>query len=268
MPRSTGTLTTTATGHRAPITHTGRITITRKNNKLKIRAIHTPQVKENLLSVHNLTAHGQVTFSRNRATLHQPIQLPPPIMTAQFRNGQYSLNQDATAKGARTCHRKSKPVAKTQSHAAPRTNHTPTAPTGQSRGYIPLHTQRPQAPAMRTEPAPPPKYRQTTQAQRQMSEWHLKLNHANPKTIAHMSKHRLLPALPQGLSDTSATITCSGCIHGKTARRPRKRTTHDADKGRSLSSDVCGPIKPTSPHNANYFLTVIDTKQDTFGFTT
>ena len=53
-------------------------------------------------------------------------------------------------------------------------------------------------------------------------------------------------------------MTCTGCIHGKTATRPHKRTVHKANIGESLSSDVCGPIHPTSKHDSRYFLTVID----------
>lgn len=91
-----------------------------------------------------------------------------------------------------------------------------------------------------------------------MTEWHLKLNNANLKTIA-ISKHMLLPAIPPGVTDNSATMTCIGCIGGKTAKRPHRRTTHDAEKGHSISSDVCRPIKPTSDSNSYYFLTTNDT---------
>ena len=85
------------------------------------------------------------------------------------------------------------------------------------------------------------------------------MGHAHPKTLGIMSRSELLPPLPRGLKDNSSTITCSGCVNGKTTTRPHRRTTHTAGKVERLSSEVCGPIKPTSTHNANYFLTLIDT---------
>ena len=85
------------------------------------------------------------------------------------------------------------------------------------------------------------------------------MGHAHPKTLAIMPRRGLPPPLPRGLKDTSSHITCSECINGKTTTRPHRRTTHTSGKGESLLSGVCGPIKPTSTHSANYFLTLIDT---------
>ena len=263
MQRSTGTLTKTATGQCAPITHTGCITIAQKNKKLKVPAVHTPQIKENLLSVHDLAAHGHVTFSRTNATLHKPVKLPPALLTAKYHNGQYRFTQQATAKGARTFIHKNPVKRNTGTTTTPITpHHAPTTKTRHSRSGVPINTQHHKSIpiSLRNAPEPPTKAPQSSNGRQQMHEWHLKLNHMHPKTIAHMSKHQLLPGLPPGLKDHSATMTCSGCIDGKTAKRPHRRTTHDTIRGDSLSSDVCGPIKPTSTHNANYFLTVIDTK--------
>ena len=131
MRPSTGTLTTTATGHRAPITHTGKITITQKNNSFKIPAVHAPQIKKNLPSVHDLTAYGHVTFSRTKETPHRPTQLPPPQLPAQYQDGKYRHTHNATPKGARRYRRK---TSNNKSRANPTKNSRP------RQQQIPHHT--------------------------------------------------------------------------------------------------------------------------------
>lgn len=65
--RSIETLNTSATRHRAPVSHTGIIIITQKNKSVNIPAVHTRQIQINLISVHDLMEHGNVTFTRNKA---------------------------------------------------------------------------------------------------------------------------------------------------------------------------------------------------------
>ena len=222
--------------------------------------MHAPQIKENLLSVQDLTKHGQISFSQITATLHKPKRLPRSKLSAHYHE-QCRLTPKATAKGSRTYRRKTstqKPPAKPNTSSLHQ-HHTST-PQRRS-DQMPINTTRQRKPTLCTTPVTPLPAK--TAAERQMGEWHIRLNHANSKTIAYMSRHRLLPGLPKGLPDTSVTMTWTGGIHGKTATRPHKRTAHTAHKGESLSSDVCGPIQPTSNHNCDYLITLIDTAHAT-----
>ena len=81
MHPNTGTLTQTATGQRVRITHSGNIGIQAKNKKIRQPAVHTPHIKQNLFSVHDLTAHGHVTFTRTHAYRHAPTKLLPARQT-------------------------------------------------------------------------------------------------------------------------------------------------------------------------------------------
>ena len=84
MQKSNGTLTQTANGQRARITHTGTIRLKQKNKTMHIAAVHAPQIRENLLSVHDLTEYGHVTFTPTHAYLHKPTKIPTAIFTARI----------------------------------------------------------------------------------------------------------------------------------------------------------------------------------------
>ena len=88
MQKSNGTLTQTAIGHRARITHTNTIRLKQKHMKMQITAVHAPHVRENLLSVHDLTEYGHVTFTSTHAYLHKPTKIPTEIFTAPYHQGQ------------------------------------------------------------------------------------------------------------------------------------------------------------------------------------
>ena len=113
-------------------------------------------------------------------------------------------------------------------------------------------------PTLRSATTSKQKHAKRSSTQQRMPEWRLKLRHARPKKTDVTSKNGLLPRLSRGLTDNMAQITGSGCIDGQTTTRPRRRTTHNTTKVDSLFSDVCRPIKPGSTHNANYFITIID----------
>ena len=278
MRKSTGTLTETANGQREKITHRGTIHLQTRNKTIELTAVHTSRIKENLLSVHDLTKYGDVTFTRTHAYLHPHTTLPPSLLTAKYKNGQYQVHTTtkAEAKGARTNRQKKPSAIKPHTHhirasrkkgAIKKNTHKLRAtrppphiqPRIPTRHGITLAATRKRKTNLRNAQGPRHKNFKRTAAQQELHEWHLKMGHAHPKTLAIMSRRGLLPALPRGLTDNSSQITCSGCINGKTTTRPHRRTTHNSVKGESLSSDVCGPIKPTSTHNANYFLTLIDT---------
>jgi len=66
--------TRNANGSMSIVTHTGQILLQTKTPKnLKIPAIHVPDIKKNLLSVHDLTRYRHFTFTPTQATLHRPI---------------------------------------------------------------------------------------------------------------------------------------------------------------------------------------------------
>lgn len=71
-------ITTTARGTLCSITHTKQLHMrTNRNKSISLPAVHTPEIAKNLISVHDLTIHGDVTFTRIKATLHAPTPLPP-----------------------------------------------------------------------------------------------------------------------------------------------------------------------------------------------
>ena len=220
MHPSTGTLTQTPTGERVRITHTGNIGIQTKNNKIRLPAVHTPKIKQNLLSVHDLTAHGQVTFTRTHAHLHAPTKIPPAMLTAPYKQGQYRITSEShpTVKGARTYPSKKRTI--NTKNNSEQTNSRQSAPTkNHTHAHsIPYSGPTKRKPTLRTATASKHNNEKRNAAQQLMHEWHLKLGHAHPKTIAIMSKNGLLPPMPRGLTHNSAQITCSGCIDGK--RRP------------------------------------------------
>ena len=262
MHPSTGTLTQTATGQRVRITRTGHINIQTRKNRIQVPAVHTPKIMQNVLSVHDLTQHGHVTFTPTHAHLLAPSKIPTPTLTAHYKQGQYRLTSAPThaANGARTYNSKSRTI-KTKTISQTKPSGQRASPTNRSHNQGLQYSGPPKnkKPTLRTATTMRHTDHKRNATHKLMHEWHLRLGHAHPKTIAIMSKNGLLPPLPRGLTDNSAQITCSGCIDGKTTTRPHRRTTHNTRRGNSLSSDVCGPIKPISTHNANYFLTVIDT---------
>ena len=160
MPPSSGKLTQTANGQREQITHCGNITIQTKNRTIKLAAAHTPRITENLLSVHDLTAYGDVTFTRTRAYLHIPIPLPPSQLTATYKNGQYQTTTKTpqTAKGARTYKPNTGAIKKqSHNHRASRTKRSIKKQTHRIRkSQAPPHL-RPRRPTRHGIPLAPPR---------------------------------------------------------------------------------------------------------------
>lgn len=252
MKHTNAQLTQTANGKLCRVTHSGQISIPTTTKPVTVQAIHSPDIKLNLLGVHELTKHGDVTFNQHQATLHRTTPLHPPILTATFTNGQYRYMPPHDTLAARAfAHNRRK-----NKRATPEHKHTPTT-------KLPVRSPPPTpnnaTPTLSTAAnhnTPPTKL---TPTHKTLADWHLRLGHLHPRTISIMAKHKLLPNIPPALQHNPPKLKCTGCIEGKTTTSPHPRTQHLYNKGQSLPSDVCGPIKPTSCTNKNYFITLIDT---------
>ena len=56
---------------------------------------------------------------------------------------------------------------------------------------------------------------------------------------------------------TNITLSCNACSGSKQHPAPHKRVDHNYTPGAYISSDTCGPIKPTSTHSNNHILLLI-----------
>lgn len=95
--------------------------------------------------------------------------------------------------------------------------------------------------------------------------WHERLGHIEQSKFIKMKQHNLFEDknLIESISPTKDL--CEACVLGKQARLPfskeRDRSQHNTHITRPLfiiHSDVCGPIKPPTIDNKNYFVTFID----------
>ena len=89
-------LTQIADGTSTAVTHQGPIQIQTTNHKVITipRALHAPKIKQNLLSVHDLSrVYGKVTFYPSTAIIHSKSNPDKITATARFKNGTYQLVQ-------------------------------------------------------------------------------------------------------------------------------------------------------------------------------
>ncbi|KAJ4719135.1 Retrovirus-related Pol polyprotein from transposon TNT 1-94 [Melia azedarach] len=87
--------------------------------------------------------------------------------------------------------------------------------------------------------------------------WHLRFGHLNFGGIELLAKKEMVRGLPY-INDPNQL--CEGCLHGKQFRKSfPKESAFRAKKPLELvHADVCGPFKPRSLGNNNYFLLFID----------
>ena len=205
--------------------------------------------------MHDPTDYWHVTFTSTHTYFQKPTKISTAILTASYTQGQYKPATTAQSKGARTyTHRTASVEPRKASSKAqkPRKRTPPPHLPRNNNNSTPFSARPTTTPTLRTAIAP--NRTKTSHAHQQaFQEWQLKLGQAHLKTILKMSKHGLLPLLPIHITENSATLTGSDCIHGKIATRPHQVTQNAANIGGSLSSDVCGPIKPTSTQNSKYF---------------
>ena len=87
--------------------------------------------------------------------------------------------------------------------------------------------------------------------------WHLRLGHLNFGGLRLLAKKNMVKGLPfvQHLDQF-----CEGCIFGKHSRRsfPQESFSRAKEPLELVHTDLCGPIKPSSFGNNNYFLLFID----------
>ena len=92
-------------------------------------------------------------------------------------------------------------------------------------------------------------------------EWHLKLAHAQPRTIQIMAKSNLLQDMPPELKQPPPKITRSACA---VAKQPQltfhRKPENKYQRSEHLSSDICGPISPLSMDQNTYFITFVNDK--------
>lgn len=86
-------------------------------------------------------------------------------------------------------------------------------------------------------------------------QWHLKLNQAYPGKLATTAKQRLPRTIPHNFQ--YGRITCSACQHAKISPAQHWPKRQSCSIEAYVSSNACGPIKPTSFHSNNHMLLII-----------
>ncbi|KAE8709398.1 Agamous-like MADS-box protein AGL6 [Hibiscus syriacus] len=87
--------------------------------------------------------------------------------------------------------------------------------------------------------------------------WHLRFGHLNFGGLELLSKKEMVKGLP---CINHPDQLCEGCLVGKQFRKsfPKESETRAKKPLELIHTDVCGPIKPSSLGNNNYFLLFID----------
>ncbi|KAE8667942.1 hypothetical protein F3Y22_tig00112352pilonHSYRG00005 [Hibiscus syriacus] len=87
--------------------------------------------------------------------------------------------------------------------------------------------------------------------------WHLRFGHLNFGGLELLSKKEMVKGLPR---INHPDQLCEGCLAGKQFRKsfPKESETRAKKPLELIHTDVCGPIKPSSLGNSNYFLLFID----------
>lgn len=262
-PLTTHTLTQSATNQMSKCTHYDLMRIRLpSNNMLLTLAVANRHIKHNLLSVHDLAArYGHVTFTAKAGyVINTRSDKPIIIAKAHWRNNQYQITatllDHTKAFTSRTIpykrvtsHNKIQPIFTTQNF--PDFNHLPVT----TQNIPPLRPSPNLAIKLKSHhnPSTPAKISSVTL---QTHNWHLRLNHAHTAKLSLTAKHRLIPLLPAALPSDTA-ITCRECSQAKQHPEPNRSTVHHYAPGAYISSDTCGPVKPTSTHGKGHILTII-----------
>ncbi|KAE8681124.1 hypothetical protein F3Y22_tig00111342pilonHSYRG00188 [Hibiscus syriacus] len=87
--------------------------------------------------------------------------------------------------------------------------------------------------------------------------WHLRFGHLNFGGLELLSKKEMVKGLPH---INHPDQLCEGCLVGKQFRKsfPKESETRAKKPLELIHTDMCGPIKPSSLGNNNYFLLFID----------
>ncbi|KAJ4709756.1 Retrovirus-related Pol polyprotein from transposon TNT 1-94 [Melia azedarach] len=87
--------------------------------------------------------------------------------------------------------------------------------------------------------------------------WHLRFGHLNFRGLDLLVKKEMVRGLPY---INHPNQLCEGCLHGKQFRKsfPKESTFRAKKPLELIHADVCGPFKPRSLGNNNYFLLFID----------
>ncbi|KAE8657590.1 hypothetical protein F3Y22_tig00116989pilonHSYRG00496 [Hibiscus syriacus] len=87
--------------------------------------------------------------------------------------------------------------------------------------------------------------------------WHIRFGHLNFGGLELLSKKKMVKGLPR---INHPDHHCKGCLAGKQFRKsfPKELETRAKKPLELIHTDVCGPIKPSSLGNSNYFLLFID----------
>lgn len=88
--------------------------------------------------------------------------------------------------------------------------------------------------------------------------WHRILGHRNPTAIKEMSEKGLVKDME--ITECKVKLFCDICAQAKMTRLPFPKVSTNKSKSilDLIHSDVCGPMKTTSPSGKRYILTFID----------
>ena len=90
-----------------------------------------------------------------------------------------------------------------------------------------------------------------------LEQWHRRLVHCSPLTIAEMSKEKLVKGL--NISGNDLRGKCEDCIVGRQTRRPFDGTTEkNLDILELVSFDLWGPSRVQSAGGKIYFMPIVD----------
>ena len=90
-----------------------------------------------------------------------------------------------------------------------------------------------------------------------LEQWHRRLTHCSPLTIAEMSREKLVDGL--NVSGNNLRGKCEDCIIGRHTRRPYDgKTEKDLDPLELVSFDLWGPSRVQSAGGKIYFMPVVD----------
>lgn len=153
MKQTTNHLTHPADVAVRQITRHGQISIPSASKNILIRPVHTPHIRQNLISVHYLTKYGDVTFTVRNATLYEPTLLPKPFLAAPSINGKYRYQHIHEALEERShTSATNKPCRGENVPPAAISQHRPSNHREKLRASNPSRTAAPKSPHSKTTP--------------------------------------------------------------------------------------------------------------------
>lgn len=252
---TTPLLTHTSTVADANATHIGKLqSTTNLGVPFCVPAIAYPKLRDNLLSVHQLSRmYGLVAFTPQKAYIFDTRKQHNPVIVgyANNKNGLYRLKPKIASQSL------SSRTVNVANNSDPSIKSSTTTSTKKNHNISKLIVSSPRAKPIPLSKIKPPISPPIPIKTFFFHAYHLIFNHISLLKLQEMAKSELLP-LPNILKQPPPKLTYAGCHNGKLRPKPHRATTHSYTIGIAMSSDICGPIKPRSHHGNSYFIIFID----------